>query len=324
MAGQSQSRLPVKHIQMQLGSPNVVETPTPTIECSICAFAASDLPTTSPEPYIMTFNIGKAFLGAMRKRQQPSTWVREPHPLAVAASDRLSVIYTANTHLSFSERLFLYAIVRGTIPRRALEIGAAQGGSGLIVASAMEDNAAGTIIGIEPTPGAVSFPEHFGRFRLIQSAAPSGIDDAVRLAGGKFDFVFYDGPNVHSASADIMSSIIPHLAERAYIVIDNALHYGLHQMVTDIVSTDKRLHDCGFVCTKLGLHDPYVAYDGLRLLRFETHEVSDPQPIIDREFRAAGLRIPQYDAEVLNHGGWWCRTVRACPRCSEKMDRKDK
>jgi predicted O-methyltransferase YrrM len=256
----------------------------------------------------MTFNIGKAFLGAIKKKERLT--------FPIAARDRLSVIYTANTHLSIPERLFLYAIVRGTIPLRALEIGTAQGGSSLIVASAMEDNGIGRIIGIDPSPSAVSFPEHFGRFQLIKAAAPSGIDEAVRLAGGKFDFVFYDGPNVHSASSDIISAIIPHLAERAYIVVDNALHYGLHQMVTDAVSTDERLHDCGFVCTRLGLHDPFVAYDGLRLLRFETEGVSDPQPIIEREFRAAGKPVPQFDPEVLNHGGWWCRAVCACPRCA--------
>jgi predicted O-methyltransferase YrrM len=264
----------------------------------------------------MTFNIGKGLLGAFKKKRQPKTWLREFHPIPIAAQDRLSVIYTANTHLSFSERLFLYTIVRGTIPHRALEIGTAEGGSALIIASAMEDNGVGRIIGIDPAPGAVSFSRHCGRFQLIRSAAPSGVDEAARLAGGKFDLVFYDGPNVYSASTSIISEIIPHLAERAYILIDNALHYGLHQMVADAVSADERLHDCGFVCTTLALHDPYVAYDGLRLLRFETQDVSDPQPIIDREFRGAGLPVPQYDTEVLDHGGWWCRAVRACPRCA--------
>jgi predicted O-methyltransferase YrrM len=264
----------------------------------------------------MTFNFSEAFLAAIKKAQKTSTWFRDFRARRIGAQDRLSVIYTADTHLLMPERLFLYTIIRGTIPNRALEIGTAHGGSALIVASAMEDNGVGSIIGIDPTPGARSFPEHYGRFQLIRTAAPDGINEAARLAGGKFDFVFYDGPNVHCASKDIISAIIPHLAERAFVVVDNALHFGLNQMVTDVVSDDARFHDCGFVCTKLGLHDPYVAYDGLRLLRFETHDVSDPQPIIDREFRAAGLPAPQFDPQVLNHGGWWCRTVRACPKCA--------
>src|SRR5262249_61931950 len=84
----------------------------------------------------------------------------------------------------------------------------------------------------------------------------------------------------------------------------------------DVIKTDERLHDCGFVCVKLGLHDRHVAYNGLRFLRFESKSISDPQPIIDREYRSAGLAVPTFDADVLNHDGWWCRTVQACPKCA--------
>jgi predicted O-methyltransferase YrrM len=232
-------------------------------------------------------------------------------------SERLGIVYSAPTHLSTPERLFLYAIVRGTLPKRALEIGTAFGGSAAIIAAAMEDNGVGKIIGVDPIRNVDStLPGFYGRFQLVECAAPKGIDEAARLAGGKFDLVFYDGPNVHSAAGSIIAAIIPHLSERAYIIIDNGLHYGMHQAITDVVETDGRLHDGGFVCVKLGLHDRHAAYDGLRLVRFESNYVSDPQPIIDREYRAAGLPVPAFDPEVLNHGGWWCRTVQACPRCA--------
>ena len=151
---------------------------------------------------------------------------------------------------------------------------------------------------------------------MVECAAPKGIDEAARLAGGKFDLVFYDGPNAHVAASSIIRAIVPHLSERAYIIIDNGLHYGMHQAITDAIWTDRRLHDCGFVCVKLGVHDRHTAYDGLRLVRFESNDISDPQPIIDREYRAAGLPVPAFDSEVLNHGGWWCRAVQACPKCA--------
>ena len=89
-------------------------------------------------------------------------------------------------------------------------------------------------------------------FNWSNVTAPKGIDEAARLAGGKFDLVFYDGPNVHTATSSIIAAIIPHLSERAYIIIDNGFHYGVHQAIADAIETDERLHDCGFVCVKLG------------------------------------------------------------------------
>jgi predicted O-methyltransferase YrrM len=243
--------------------------------------------------------------------------LRCPDVYRAGTPARLDIIYGAPTHLSTPERLILYAIVRGTVPERALEIGTAMGGSAAIIAAAMEDNDVGQIIGIDPVRHVdPALPDYYGRFQLIERAAPEGVDEAARLAGGKFDLVFYDGPNVHVAASSIIAAIVPHLSERAYIIIDNGLHYGMHQAIADAIKADRRLHDCGFVCAKLKVHDRHVAYDGLRLVRFESNDVSDPQPIIEREYRAAGLPVPTFDPEALNHGGWWCRTMQACPKCA--------
>src|SRR5215472_1851586 len=123
-------------------------------------------------------------------------WLRRPDIYRMSTAERLGVVYSAATHLSISERLFLYALVRATCPQRALEIGTALGGSAAIIAAAMEDNGVGRIIGVDPLRRVDPVhPRYHGRFHLIESAAPSGIDEAARLAGSGFDFVFYDGPN---------------------------------------------------------------------------------------------------------------------------------
>jgi hypothetical protein len=48
------------------------------------------------------------------------------------------------------------------------------------------------------------------------------------------------------------------------------------------VAADSGIHNCGFVCVKLEcrVHDRPVAYNGLRLVRFESNRISDPQPIM--------------------------------------------
>jgi predicted O-methyltransferase YrrM len=265
----------------------------------------------------MGWGIRAAFARFTEKIKELNRWLRRPNIYRMSTAERLGVVYTAATHLSVPERLFLYALVRGTCPQRALEIGTALGGSASIIATAMEDNGVGRIIGIDPVgrvdPG---LPRYHGRFQLIESAAPRGIDEAARLAGGGFDFVFYDGPNIKAATSSIIAAIIPHLSDPAYLIIDNGLHYGVHQAITEAIDADERLHDCGFVSVKLGVHDRHVAYNGLRLVRFGRDPVTDPQPNIDREYRAAGLAVPAFDPEVLDHDGWWCRTVQACPKCA--------
>jgi predicted O-methyltransferase YrrM len=253
----------------------------------------------------MQYNIREAFAWLAAKMVQLSAWLHRPNIYQMSTPERLGIIYTAPTHLSTPERLFLYSLVRGTLPQRVLEIGTAFGGSAAIISTALEDNGLGTLIGVDASPRVdPDLPRYHGRFKLVEHAAPKGIEEAARLADGTFDLVFYDGPNVHSAASIIVAAIIPHLSERAYIIIDNGFHYGLHQAIID--------------AAELGLHDRHVAYDGLRLVRFESNQVSDPQPIIDREYRAAGLPVPAFDVEVLNHGGWWCRVVQACPKCARE------
>src|SRR5512138_1544602 len=125
-------------------------------------------------------------------------WWRRPDVYRLDTPERVGIVFSAKTHLSTAERLFLYTIVRGTRPHRILEIGSALGGSASIMASAMEDNGFGTIIGLDPIrridPSARQFHR---RFTLLERAAPDGLDEARAAAGGPFDLVFYDGPNVY-------------------------------------------------------------------------------------------------------------------------------
>src|SRR5262249_10173702 len=148
-------------------------------------------------PIIMGWGIRSAITRLIAKLRGVDAWLRRPNIYRTRTPERLGVIYGAPTHLSTPERLFLYAIVRGTLPQRALEIGTALGGSAAIMAAAMEDNGVGQIIGIDPERRVdAAHPSFYGRFRLVQCQAPDGVDEAVRLAGGKFDLVFYDGPNI--------------------------------------------------------------------------------------------------------------------------------
>ena len=117
------------------------------------------------------------------------TWRKQPNLYRIDTPERLGVVYTALTHLSTAERLFLYCIVRGTRRQRVLEIGSAAGGSASIIAAAMEDNRCGMIVGIDPLQQIDSSEaKYYGRFNLLNFAAPSGLDEASRTAGGPIRF----------------------------------------------------------------------------------------------------------------------------------------
>lgn len=236
--------------------------------------------------------------------------------------ERLGVIYSAPTHLPIADRLVLYAIVRGRRPRRVLEIGSARGGSASIITSAMEDNGLGLIVGLDPAPTInVKAPEYYGRLRLLMERAPDGIKAASNLAGGGFDLVFYDGPNVYSEVKRAIEGLIPYLAERSMIIFDNGLHYGVRQAVTEAIAAEQRMHDCGYLSVNADVvTDPCVAYLGLLLVRFETGASSDPQPWIDLACTAEGKAPKRFDAACLNHDVWWCRTMQPCEKCARDRD----
>lgn len=255
------------------------------------------------------------------KLRQARIWWNLPDLYCRNTPERLGAVFNAQTHLSIPERLLLYTLVRGLKPVRVLEIGSAVGGSAAIMAAAMEDNGQGQIVGLDPLRLIdTSRPEYFGRFTLLVHAAPDGLEEAHRQAGRSFDLVFYDGPNIHQQALLILQKVLPYVSDRAYIVVDNGMHYGVHQAVVDLANSEKALHDCGFLCATPGTYNDRVAYNGLRLLRVDRNAWSDPQPFIDAAYLNAERPAPKFDRAVLNHDIWWCKNVNACELCAQASE----
>jgi predicted O-methyltransferase YrrM len=233
------------------------------------------------------------------------------------SQERLGIIYSAKTHLTIADRLVLYTLVRGTKPKRVLEIGSARGGSASIMAAAMEDNGGGTIVGVDPSPLINPYgKEYFGRLTLLKESAPEGIVNAMRLAGGTFDLVFSDGPNVYDEVRKTIEAVIPCLSEGASIVVDNGLHYGVNEAVKDVIASEPQLRDCGFLSVNADVNvDPDLTYLGLLLLRFDGDRPGNPQPWIDAARKQAGMKPLHFDRKILNHDVWWCKKIQPCEKC---------
>src|SRR5215467_7586003 len=129
--------------------------------------------TTSLRRLTMQWRIRTGLRQFAAKTKSFMALLRRPNIYRASTPERLGIIYSAPTHLSTAERLFLYALVRGTVPQRALEIGTARGGSAAIIAAAMEDNGIGAIIGVDPERRVEPTDRrYYGRFQFVQGNAP--------------------------------------------------------------------------------------------------------------------------------------------------------
>ena len=90
---------------------------------------------------------GKKSCGA---KQAVLRRLTRPNVFRLTTPECVGVVFTAPSDMRVDERLFLYALVRGFQPERALEIGVLQGGGGAIMANAMEENGKGKIVGLDP------------------------------------------------------------------------------------------------------------------------------------------------------------------------------
>lgn len=123
----------------------------------------------------MGWGIRAAFAPYAAQLTALKAWLRRPNIYRASTPERLGIVYSAPTHLSISERLFLYAIVRGTVPQRVLEIGTNRGGSAAIISAAMEDNGVGRIIGVDPVRRVdPALQRYYGRFYMIADLSVGG------------------------------------------------------------------------------------------------------------------------------------------------------
>ena len=274
------------------------------------------VPVTQPSPLRGMLRAARYRLrsgyGVVKKR------LRRPNLFALGTRERVGVAYVAPSEMTETERLFLYAFVRGVRPERVLEIGSRFGGSGSIMAAAMEDIGQGQIVGVDPAPQ-LTVPERafFGRFQIVRKPSPDGLAEARGLAGGPFDLVLVDGLHIYDQAVKDIEGVVPLVREGSYILFHDAFHFGLSEAIREALDRHPHLQDCGYVCAKPAVKVGVLAYGGLRLLRVGPR-LADPQPILQREYAAAQRPLPPRDAELRNHDKWYCKHVTPCPRCARE------
>ncbi|MDQ7091567.1 MAG: class I SAM-dependent methyltransferase [Methylococcales bacterium] len=151
-----------------------------------------------------------------------------------------------------AQRLFLWSFIYGTCPKRYLEIGTAEGGSALIVNSAIK------ALGFKDFQGVCIDPEfnttkevknilveNFSFFEEFSSLAV--MKKAKKKVAGFFDVLLVDGDHTYDYALSDIILAIPFVRPGGYILVDDA---GYFQVRDAIQYTVERFNliDAGFMC----------------------------------------------------------------------------
>lgn len=223
----------------------------------------------------------------------------QPNIFNLNTPERVGAIYNQPTDMCAADRIMIYALVRGLRPKRALEIGARWGGSGRIIANAMEDNGEGKVVGIDPEPGAFrAKPKDLhNRYELIAGFSPEQTPRASAILDGPIDFVFIDALHIYDAVLADFRGVIPFLAPGAHILFHDTYHQGVNAAVVAVLKENPDFVDCGIITRHPTLVDP-MAYQGLRLVRVGS---VDSLELISEAHTRAGKEKPRFSSAFWNH-----------------------
>jgi hypothetical protein len=212
---------------------------------------------------------------------EPKAAAGDSAAAAVAAPDAsgspprsFGAVFEAPVLMLWPERALLYALVYGLRPKRALEIGTCYGGSATIITAAMDDAGVGRLICVDHHPERVT-PERWAQIGHRASMVPGEstvvLGDAVKAAGGLFDFALIDGDHTREGVIKDCLATLPVLADSAYVLFHDANNAPVREGVDEIMRTHAEcLTECGVlsVASTPDATDPSILWGGLRLAKF--------------------------------------------------------
>jgi predicted O-methyltransferase YrrM len=189
--------------------------------------------------------------------------------------EALDVIRWAPAWMTRAERLLLYSLVFGLRPQCYLEIGTLEGGSALIVSTAMDASGNdGRMVCVELNPQID--PEHWSRIRsratLLQGSSPDILSDAHKTAGCPFDFVFIDGDHTYTGVLRDANGVLPFVADGAYLLFHDSFFPDVARAIDIFVAQhSNQIVDFGILTREVTLQpqpqgEP-IRWGGLRMMQ---------------------------------------------------------
>jgi predicted O-methyltransferase YrrM len=223
----------------------------------------------------------------------------KPNLHDLSRPERIGAAFLHPSDMCVTDRIMLYALVRGLTPERVLEIGVRWGGGARIIASALEDNKFGIAAGIDPMPEAFGIPERHlhGRYRLVTGLSPQATKEAVGHLGGPPNLVLVDAMHTGDAVHADFLGVLPFLEDGAHILFHDAFHQGVSTAIQEVIEANETLVDLGFITRQPQLLSP-ISYQGLRLVR---KGPVDFRALINNAYHAAGQTPPPIHRAFRNY-----------------------
>lgn len=247
-------------------------------------------------------------LGIKDKVYFLSCWIKnklgQPDLFNLNTAERIGCAYHEPSDMCATDRLMLYALVRGLRPATALEIGVRWGGSSRIITNAMEDNKKGSLVGIEPLTESfrVSKRDLHNRYTLKRGYSPQDLPMVLRGLQ-PLDFVLIDAMHIHDAVIADFKGVLPYLNEGAHILFHDTFHQGINQAICEVLLENPILVDLGFITRDPAIGFP-VSYQGLRLVR---KGAVNGEQLITESYRHQGQKVPAFSEKYWNHDEYYNR-----------------
>ncbi len=185
----------------------------------------------------------------------------------------LDVVQWAPVWMTRAERLLLYTLSFTLRPARYLEIGTLNGGSALLVATAMDAlKTNGRLVCVDPEPKIA--PEHWerlaGRTTLLRGFSPDILPEASKAVGGKFDFILIDAGHTHPEALRDARGVLPFAADGAYILFHDSFCADVARAIDDFVlEHSSQLTDFGLLTREYTVAPEFGPgrWGGLRMLQ---------------------------------------------------------
>lgn len=186
----------------------------------------------------------------------------------------LAPVTNAPVWMTRAERLLLFSLAFCLRPQRYLEIGTFQGGSALLVGSALDAlKSDGRMYLVDPEPkiSAENWQRIAHRAEIFKGYSPGILQAVAAKAGQAFDLVLIDGDHTYQGAKRDATGVLPYVAPGGYMLFHDSFFPDVRRAIDEFVDEhSERIIDFGLLTREITVQasddNARVEWGGLRML----------------------------------------------------------